>query len=380
MLLWLFFALLTAATLVAVLRPLARSAGTGDTAAAGDPGTVAVYRDQLEEIERERARGILDSAETEAARIEIARRLLAAAEAPAAPATGTPAGLARKLAVPIGAFAPVLALAFYLVYGAPGMPAQPFAARTQEALQNAQVAQLVAKVETRLRDAPEDGKGWEVIAPVYFKLGRFRDAQNAYLQAGRLLGESVPRLGGFAEASIFAADGIVTEEARRAYARILELEPGRIEARFWLALAREQDGDLAGAKAEYEALVAAAPAEAPWRASVQERARALALRLANPPARPDAPGPSQDDVAAAERMSSADRQRMIEGMVEGLARRLKTDGRDLQGWLRLVRAYGVLQRTDEARAALAEARKVFAGDESAIKELAQLAASMGLGS
>lgn len=379
MLLWLAFAVMTAATLAVVLRPLAGAPPAAEApGAAVDAGTVAVYRDQLDEIEAQRAQGVLEATEAEAARIEVSRRLLSAAEGTSHAAAG--AQLVRKLTLPIAALVPVFTLVLYLAYGAPGMPGFPHAKPGAETpLQNVQIGDLVAKVEARLREAPQDGKGWDVIAPVYFKLGRFRDAQNAYQQASRLLGESVARLGGFAEASIFAADGIVTEDARRAYARILELEPGRIEARFWLALAREQDGDLAGAKTEYDKLVAEAPADAPWRASVAERSRLVADRLAGKPPAP-APGPGSDDVAAAERMSPADRQRMIEGMVDGLAQRLKQNGRDLPGWLRLVRAYGVLKRTDDARAALAEARKIFADDARAIAELSQLAASMGLGS
>lgn len=378
MLLWLAFALMTAATLALVLRPLAAAVATAPEPP-GDPGAIAVYRDQLVEIEAQRAQGMLEPAEAEAARIEISRRLLAAAEGVPASAAGKPERVGR-LALPIAAAVPLFALVVYLAYGSPGMPGQPHAAIVAARPQAAQIGELVARVEARLREAPQDGKGWDVIAPVYFKLGRFRDAQNAYQQANRILGESVARLAGFAEASVFAADGIVTEEARRAYTRILELEPGRIEARFWLALAREQDGDLAGAKVEYDSLVAEAPADAPWREAVAERARVVASRLSPPAGARPVPGPGADDIAAAQRMAPAERQRMIEGMVEGLAQRLKSNGRDLAGWQRLVRAYTVLERTDDAKSALAEARRIFAGDAPAMAELSKLAASMGLGS
>ena len=122
-----------------------------------------------------------------------------------------------------------------------------------------------------MREHPEDGEGWDVIAPVYYKLGRFRDAANAYAHAARLKGETVRRLAGLAESAVFAADGIVTEEARAAYEKILKLEPGRVEPRFWLALAKEQDGKLADALADYKALLAEAPPDAPWRAAVEGR-------------------------------------------------------------------------------------------------------------
>ena len=92
-----------------------------------------------------------------------------------------------------------------------------------------------------------------MIAPVYLKLGRFRDAADAYANAARLKGETAALLAGLAEASILASDGVVTEEARTAYEKILKLEPERIEPRFWLALAKEQDGRLAEALADYQA-------------------------------------------------------------------------------------------------------------------------------
>jgi cytochrome c-type biogenesis protein CcmH len=378
MLLWLLFSVLTAATLATILRPLMRPA-----APAADPageGTLAVYRDQLAEIDVEAGRGVIDAREAEATKAEIARRLLAAADtrdAMAASAT-SPSGLGRRMALGIAALTPVMTLALYLAYGAPGFPGQPHAEHMQEALQRdrmhtAQVNDLVAKVEMRLREAPDDGRGWDVIAPVYFKIGRFRDAADAFARASRLLGESPARLAGFAEASVFAADGIVTEDARKAYERILELDPQRVEPRFWLALAREQDGDLKGAKADFEKLLASAPADAPWRSSVEERVSAIAQRL-------EGKGPTADDIAASAKLDPAQRKAVIEGMVDGLAQRLKANGNDLAGWVRLVRAYTVLQRGEEARAALADARKALAADEAAQQTLKQLATSLGLGS
>jgi cytochrome c-type biogenesis protein CcmH len=236
-------------------------------------------------------------------------------------------------------------------------------------------------VEARLREHPEDGDGWDVIAPVYFKLERFRDAANAYARAARLKGETVRRLAGLAEAAVLAADGIVTEEARLAYEKILKLEPGRHEPRFWLALAKEQDGKLESALSEYRALLADSPAQAPWRATVQSRIADVSGRLAGTH-RPDAraPGPSAEDVAAAEKLSPQDRAGVIAGMVDGLAARLKRDGSDLAGWQRLINAYAVLGRGQDARAALAEARKNFAADGDAQAALAELARSLGLDS
>jgi cytochrome c-type biogenesis protein CcmH len=217
------------------------------------------------------------------------------------------------------------------------------------------------------------------VAPVYLKLGRFKDAADAYARAAQLNGESVKLLAGLAEASMLANDGVVSDEARRAYDRILTLEPDRIEARFWLAVAKEQDGKLNEALADYRALLSAAPATAPWRAAVAERLEELTQRLAAG-GKPASSGPSAAEMAAAQALSPEERNRMIAGMVEGLAQRLKQNGNDLAGWRRLLNAYVVLDRKSDAREALAEARRNFAGDERALGELSTLAVSLGLGS
>jgi cytochrome c-type biogenesis protein CcmH len=379
MLLWIAFAVLTAAVLAVVLAPLGRRGGQE---AAGSAGSVEVYRDQLGELEAERAGGLLEEKEAAAARIEISRRLLASAAevertAPnAAPSAGLPR---RPVAIAVALLVPLLTLGLYLTYGSPGFPSYPTAARTQPPMEGAQMGELIAKVEARLREHPEDADGWDVIAPVYLRLGRFRDAADAFDRVVRLKGETVKRLSGFAEASVLGADGIVTEDARLAYEKILKLEPGRAEARFWLALAKEQDGKLGEAIADYQALLAQSPLDAPWRAALERRIADVSERLPAAQAGP-VPGPTAEDVAAAEKMAPADRARMIAQMVDGLAKRLKRDGRDLAGWLRLVNAYVVLGRKNDALAALADARKTFGRDQKALADLSALAESLGLDS
>ena len=379
MLLWIAFALMTAAALAAVLLPLARPARRDEL----DSGALAVYRHQLEEIEDERTRGLVDNGEAAGARVEVARRLLASADRMDAQSPPPPLPESKRATVALATAAaiPLFTLALYLTHGSPGLPSFPATARTQMPIERAQISDLVAKVEARLREHPEDGDGWDVIAPVYYKLERFRDAANAYARAARLKGETVRRLAGLAESAVLAADGIVTEEARAAYERILALEPGRPEPRFWLALAKEQDGKLEPALADYRALLSDAPADAPWRAAVESRIADVGRRIAGVD-KPDprAPGPSAEDIAAAEKLSPQDRTKMIAGMVDGLAERLKRDGRDLAGWQRLINAYAVLGRSQDARTALAEARKNFPADAAAQAALAALAKTLGLNS
>ena len=75
---------------------------------------------------------------------------------------------------------PVASLALYLAYGAPGLPGQPLSERIATASDTMKPNDLVAKVEARLRDHPDDGTGWDVIAPVYYAMGRYADAAAAY--------------------------------------------------------------------------------------------------------------------------------------------------------------------------------------------------------
>ena len=178
-------------------------------------------------------------------------------------------------------------------------------------------------------------------------------------------------------------DGIVTEEARTAYERILKLEPGMVEPRFWLAMGKEQDGRLADALADYTALLKEAPPDAPYRAPLDTRIREVSARIAGTAPKAAArelPGPGAAEIEAAAKLTPEQRGQMVTGMVEGLAQRLKSDGKDLPGWLRLVKAYSVLGRNDAARAALAEARRNFKGDTRALSDLSQLAATLGLDS
>jgi cytochrome c-type biogenesis protein CcmH len=194
MLLWLAFALLTAAVLAVVLAPLARPAREVERAEAG---TLAVYRDQLDEIEAERARGLVDDSDAAAARIEVSRRLLASAGAndeTRAASGKAPTPRLAPVTMAVAVLTPLLTLALYLANGSPGLPSYPVAGRAASPLEQAQVGDLVAKVEARLREHPEDGQGWDVIAPVYFKLGRFREAAAAYAAAARLEGETVRAL------------------------------------------------------------------------------------------------------------------------------------------------------------------------------------------
>lgn len=376
MLLWIILAVLTGGVLFVLLRPLARKEASGEAGDAAREGfDAAVYRDQLAEIDADRARGLIGDAEAEAARIEIARRLLASDGKVRATSAGPSRGAAANAAmVAVALLLPLLALGFYLSYGSPGLPDQPLALRLKDPANEQNIAALVARVEARLREHPEDGEGWDVIAPVYLGWRRFGDAAGAYEQAIRLLGPSAARLSGLGQALVLKNDGVVTEEARTALERAVALDKMLIEPRILLVIAKEQDGKFGEAVEEWRALLATADTNAPWRQMVEQR---IAFAEAKRDGKP-LPQPSEKEVAAAETMSPTERQAMIESMVAGLAARLETQGDDLPGWLKLVRAYSVLDRKDEATKALARAKSQFSGDAAAIRELDALAAELGL--
>jgi cytochrome c-type biogenesis protein CcmH len=387
-LLWIILACLTAIVLLVLLRPLAGVRIDGRSADAFDS---AVYRDQLGEIESDRARGLIGGEEAEAARVEIARRLLAAdSKAKASGEIASDTGRAKIATIAVAVALPLLALGLYFAYGSPRLPDQPLAARLQDPSSDQNLEALVARVEARLREHPEEGEGWDAIAPVYMGWQRYSDAADAYGQAIRLLGESAKRLSGQGQALVLANNGVVTEEARAALGRAVELDQTLLEPRILLAIAKEQDGQFQSAIEDWRALLDKEPADAPWRDMVEKKIATDAAHLSGKPVAEaeDAPsqesgpqsekGPTASDVAAAQNMSPAERQAMIESMVQGLAAKLQQDGSDLSGWLKLVRAYSVLDRKDDAVKALDRAKTEFSGNAQALQQLDQLAAELGL--
>src|SRR4029079_11575109 len=218
-----------------------------------------VYRDQLGEVRSDRERGLIGEGDAEAARIEIARRLRPADAETLAEQGSAPPSRLRSLAVALAIGLPLAALSLYLIYGSPRLPDQPLIARLQDPASNKNLEVLVARVEARLRQHPEEGEGWEVIAPVYMGWQRYADAAEAYRQSIRLLGESPKRLASYGQAVVLANKGVVTEDARKALERALVLDPKLIEPRLVLIIAKEQDGQLAAAIAELRAMLARAP-------------------------------------------------------------------------------------------------------------------------
>jgi cytochrome c-type biogenesis protein CcmH len=381
MTLWFSFALMTAAVIFVVLWPLRRAQKER-----GAGSEVAVYRDQLAEIKRDRLSGLIGEAEAKAAQVEVSRRLLAAADATAEQSRANPAtdslrrrrvvALVALLALPLGTFS------LYLLVGSPNQPAQPLAARLNTPLQKRPITDLVAQVEDHLDHHPEDGRGWQILAPIYMRLGRFDDAVKAWRNTLRLFGETPDGEADLGEALVGAANGVVTVEAASAFHHALGLDAHNAKARFFMGLSAEQDGKREQAAAIWRDLLQSAPTGAGWIGLVQQ-----SLARLEPNAAPETSsvtadstiaGPSADQIAAAADMSPGDRTAMMRAMVERLAQRVAQDATDVENWLRLIRCYVVLGERDKALGAAARARQALAGAEDKVRRIDALVKGLGL--
>jgi len=365
MTLWFVFALMTAAAIFAVLWPLGRHGQPQK-----DGSEAVVYKDQLTEIDRDVAAGLIGHSEAEAARVEISRRLLAAADNQRDPPLASSVSLRRSAAIIALIGLPVVAAALYLPLGSPRLGDFPLAQRTRAPDATQPLDNLVAQVEAHLEKNPTDGRGWNVIAPVLARLGRYDDAVRAYRNSITYNGDSAQRRADLGEAIAGAAGGVVTAEAKAEFERAVALNADEVKASYFLGLAAEQDGRAAEAASIWRAMLAKAPSDAPWRPLVQ----AALARVGGS----GAPVLSDDAMAAAKDMSETDRGAMIRGMVERLAGRLKQNGDDVEGWLRLVRAYMVMGEHDKAKSALTDARQAVANDAERLRQLNEGLKNLGL--
>lgn len=264
MLFWTLLALMTAAAVFAVLWPLSR-----EPHLAGEAAGLAVYRDQLAEIGRDEKRGMLPAAEAEAAKLEVSRRLLAAASGQEADLKSS-AGRRRVASLVALAGIPVLALSLYLSLGAPEFPDAPLASRLALPVERQDIGILIGRLEERVEKEPENGKGWELLAPIYLRAGRTSDAISAQENAIRLLGSTAEREVAHGE-MLRIAHGGISAEAKAAFERALALDEKSAAALFYLGLAAEQAGDRESARKYWMRIVEIADARDQWRIPAQRR-------------------------------------------------------------------------------------------------------------
>ncbi|MER8580741.1 c-type cytochrome biogenesis protein CcmI [Mesorhizobium sp. M1423] len=374
MLFWVIAAILTLGASLAVLLPLA--GGSKNASAAGNHD-LEVYRDQLAELDRDMARGLIQPMEAEEARTEIARRILRLSNAGQADATATqPSRSTRLVATAAVLVVPLVSWGLYGQLGSPDLPSQPLSERLAKNPADSSVDELIARAEAHLAANPSDGRGWDVLAPIYLRMQRYADAVTAYRNAIRLDGDSAARQAGLGEAIANAAGGIVSADAQAAFEAALKLDPANPKATFYLAMAMAQEGRIAEATAAWQKMLAALPQGSPWRGAVEQALAESAAR--NVASEAPAKGPSADDIDAASSMSPQDRQALISTMVAGLDEKLRQNPRDEEGWMQLVRSYAVLGKTDQARDALNRGIAVFGADSDQARKFTAFAASLGV--
>lgn len=352
----LFIAALLALGVIVLLLPLASR-----KSAIAEIDDADFFRARLQEIERDLARGVIEPKEAEDAKIEASRALLHAEARKMDGEVETSLHRRRLAAIISIVVIPAVSLGLYYHYGSPSLYDAPLSGRTAEMRDNSNFAAMIAQVEKRLEDKPDDGVGWATIAPVYSDLGRYEEAVKAFENAIRYLGETADLRAGLGEARFALADGVVTAAARADFDKAIALDPKNLRALYYRAVAIEQDGKKDDAVAAFRALLAMVDSNA-------DAANLVKRRLA------ELEGEAlQKDFAA-----DADQAAMIRSMVERLDQRLSSDGSDVEGWARLMRAYQVMGENDKAKTALERARKALAGNAEALQKVEQAAVELGL--
>ena len=384
MMFWVLAALLTAIVLTAVIWPLLRPA---EETVSRHEHDLAVYRDQLAEIDRDLQRGVLSPSEAGAARIEVSRRMLAADRreerardtgkaASARPVTRTAKVTAAAMVVVV----PLATVGVYLVSGSPHIDSLPFAER--DPAEREARARAMAETEALSRELQTtrqtDLAGWVELGQRWTELSMFDLAVDAYERAVGL-SEGDPRVvSAYGESLVNAGSGTVTRQAIEAFRQVVSRAPNEPRALYYLGLAEVQAGRDEAALEHWQQLAGVTPPNAPWLPLLTARMEDLAQRLDRDfddimPALAEIPrGPSAADMLAAQDMSGEDRSAMIEGMVAGLAARLEETPDDLDGWMRLARSYEVLGRPAEAAEAMRRATEIEPGNVDLLYTLADL--------
>lgn len=389
---------------LAVLR--ARDTGSDSDDAAQDLG---LYRKQLEEVDRDRARGVIPDEEADRLRAEIARRLIAAdTRTGGATTTQEPARIRPALVTALLVALVAVPLALYASLGAPGYPdmglqqrlamatdrmeSRPSQAEAEAAVpagalgpQEApppEFEELIQKLRDAVADRPDDLQGLQLLARNEAALGNFQAGYGAQERVLSVKGDAATAEDylAYGDMLILAAGGYVSPEAEGALRAALARDAKLAPALYYMGLMMRQNGRADVTFRLWDRLLREGPEDAPWiapiRAQIDEVASLAGVDYEQPRPIETLAGPTAEDMANAQDLSDEDRQEMIRGMVSRLSDRLATQGGSPAEWARLIRAYGVLGEVTRARAIAREARQVFAATPAALDEIAAAAASL----
>ncbi|WP_371226946.1 c-type cytochrome biogenesis protein CcmI [Roseovarius sp. 2305UL8-3] len=369
-----------------------------------------VYRDQLKEVDRDLARGVISEDEAERVRTEVSRRILAAdAQLKESGGDGGQPGSSGFL---VGGLALVAvvggSILLYRDLGTPGFQDVPIKARiaaSDEARANRltqaevearmpaphpveeaseEFLSLMEQLREKVAENPTDIRGLSLLSRNEAALGNLSAAIDAQQQLLEVRGDEADAADHtyLAELKIGAAGGYVSSEAETALRRALSLDPDYPFARYYLAQYLMQVDRPDAAFRTMKGLIEDGPGNAPWVLATRDQIGEVAWRAGEkyelPPLDPATSGPSAEDVANAQDMSEEDRRAMIEGMVAGLAERLATEGGPPEDWAQLIRAQGVLGETGAANAIWEEAQQVFADNTDALETLRRAAHDAGV--
>jgi cytochrome c-type biogenesis protein CcmH len=353
-----------------------------------------VYRDQLAEVERDVARGVIPHEDAERARTEISRRILAAdgSRSSAAPQNAPNRILIGALGILLGAGS----VALYLWIGQPGYgdlalkdriafaeqmrenrPSQQAAVDSlppfvpQENLSDEFVT-LMERLRETVAGRPDDLQGYMLLAQNEARMGNFAAAAAAQENLLRIKAESVTAedIADYGELLVMAAGGYVSPEAETAFRAALARDETDGRSRYYIGLMMIQTGRPDITFRLWDGLLRRGPADADWiepiLAQIETVAQLAGVNYTVPAiGTGDARGPSAEDIENAGQMTPAERMEMIGGMVEGLSNRLATEGGPPQDWARLITSLAIMGNPDQALAVYTNAMEVFAGDPGA---------------
>jgi len=358
---WLIGGALTALTALSLLFPILRNR---KSVSASDMAQ-AVFADQLSEVERDEARGIISGGEADSARTEVKRRMLNEAKRKDGPLL-TSGNKGSWLLFAVALAAPAFGIAGYSFMGSPQLPSISSAERQDERDEAIKIADLTEQLKTQLMsDENSPAEGWILLGQTYMRATRYSEATWAFETAIKR-GEMSPVLFAmYAESMIADEDGIVTPKAATAIEESLKRDPDNVAALYYKSIELDQLGETRAAFDLLRNRIETEESFQPWMETVVARANWLARKIGGEGELPSinipgAPGPSADDVAAAGEMSAEDRQAFIRSMVDRLAAQLEETPDDLDGWLRLARAYTVLGEAENANEAFLQADRLAA--------------------